>query len=62
MGDFDTFFSETVESKCGIPLEKNSYSNLGPLTGQETFSEGQFDWGGHLLKGNGGAQRFSQIE
>ena len=25
-----------------------------------TVSGGQFDWGGRLLKGNGGAQRFSQ--
>ncbi len=26
----------------------------------ETVSGGQFDWGGRLLKGNGGAQRFPQ--
>ena len=25
-----------------------------------TVSGGQFDWGGRLLKGNGGAQRFPQ--
>ena len=25
-----------------------------------SFSGGQFDWGGRLLKGNGGAQRFPQ--
>ena len=31
-----------------------------PLSGQETFPGGQFDWGGRLLKGNGGVQRFSQ--
>ena len=23
---------------------------------------GEFDWGGRLLKGNGGAQRFPQVE
>eukprot|EP00166_Cyanidium_caldarium_P004020 ctg_407.g189 len=28
--------------------------------GVATFSGGQFDWGGRLLKGNGGAQRFPQ--
>ncbi len=28
--------------------------------GRLTFSGGQFDWGGHLLKGNGGVQRFPQ--
>ncbi len=26
----------------------------------ETVSGGQFDWGGRLLKSNGGAQRFPQ--
>ena len=25
---------------------------------RETVSDGQFDWGGRLLKGNGGVQRF----
>ena len=29
-------------------------------TGLETVSDGQFDWGGHLPKSNGGVQRFSQ--
>ena len=27
---------------------------------RETVSGGQFDWGGRLLKSNGGAQRFPQ--
>ena len=26
----------------------------------KTILAGQFDWGGHLLKSNGGVQRFSQ--
>ena len=30
------------------------------LTRMGTVSGGQFDWGGRLLKGNGGAQRFPQ--
>jgi hypothetical protein len=29
-------------------------------TGQETMPGGQFDWGGFLLKSNGGVQRFPQ--
>ena len=29
-------------------------------TGRETLPDGQFDWGGFLLKYNGGAQRFPQ--
>ena len=31
------------------------------ISGQRTLSGGQFDWGGRLLKGNGGAQRFPHI-
>ena len=30
------------------------------LSWQWTVSDGQFDWGGRLLKSNGGAQRFPQ--
>ena len=29
-------------------------------TGQRTVSVGQFDWGGLLLKSNGGVQRYPQ--
>ena len=31
-------------------------------SGSGTVSGGQFDWGGRLLKSNGGAQRFPQAE
>jgi hypothetical protein len=31
-----------------------------PLSGRGTLSGGQFDWGGRLLKSNGGAQRSPQ--
>src|SRR5699024_11997017 len=44
----------------GIPLWLYEYSNPGPLPGSGTLSDRQFDWGGRLLKGNGGAQRFPQ--
>ena len=33
------------------------YSNLDRLSLSETVSDGQFDWGGRLLKGNGGARK-----
>ena len=33
-----------------------------PLTGMGTVSGRQFDWGGRLLKSNGGIQRFPQCE
>jgi hypothetical protein len=36
--------------------------NLRPLPGRGTMSGGQFDWGGRLLKSNGGALRFPQPE
>ncbi len=36
--------------------------NLQPLSGVGKVSGGQFDWGGRLPKGNGGAQRFPQAE
>ena len=42
-----------------LPLFYES-SNLGRLARLGTVSGGQFDWGGRLLKCNGGAQRFSQ--
>ena len=32
-----------------------------PITGQGTVSGRQFDWGGRLLKSNGGVQRFPQV-
>ena len=30
-------------------------------TGYRTLPDGQFDWGGRLLKSNGGAQRFPHV-
>ena len=44
----------------GIPPLNYLTSNLLPLSGRRTVSGGQFDWGGRLLKSNGGAQRFPQ--
>ena len=38
----------------------DDHSNPRPLSGRETVSGRQFDWGGRLPKGNGGAQRFPQ--
>jgi hypothetical protein len=36
-------------------------SNLRELSSRGTVLGGQFDWGGRLLKGNGGAQRSPQV-
>ena len=44
----------------GIPPLQYWTSNHTPLTGVGTMSGGEFDWGGRLRKGIGGAQRFPQ--
>ena len=44
----------------GIPPLKYRSSHFAPETGVRTVSGGQFDWGGRLLKSNGGAQGFPQ--
>ena len=43
-----------------IPPFIESGSNRAPLSGAGTAAGGQFDWGGRLLKSNGGAQRSPQ--
>ena len=43
-----------------IPPLFGSGPNPRPSSGRGTASGGQFDWGGRLLKSNGGAQRFPQ--
>ena len=46
---------------CGvageIPPLSDEVSNLGPEAGLGTMIGGRFDWGGRLLKSNGGARR-----
>ena len=42
----------------GIPLLRSWDPNPRRTAG--TVAGGQFDWGGRLPKGNGGAQRYSQ--
>ena len=44
----------------GIPPLWCWVSNQRPLAGLGTMSGGEFDWGGRLRKGIGGAQRFPQ--
>ena len=44
----------------GIPPLQHWISNQQPLSGWGTMSGGEFDWGGRLRKGIGGAQRFPQ--
>ena len=59
MGDFEAGTLVSVESTLGYHP-----SQFGCLTYRRvaggTVSGRQFDWGGRLLKSNGGAQRFPQ--
>ena len=45
----------------GIPPLMYRSSNRIWQTHNGTVSGGQFDWGGRLLKSNGGAQRYPQL-
>ena len=47
-------------ANVGIPPLRYWVSNLRPGAGRGTMSGGEFDWGGRLRKGIGGAQRFPQ--
>ena len=44
-----------------IPLLTHLMSNRDPLSGSGTVCGGEFDWGGRLLKSNGGAQWWAQV-
>jgi hypothetical protein len=49
-----------VEPSLGYHSCDMKVLTCGRESGRGTLSGGQFDWGGRLLKGNGGAQRLSQ--
>ena len=48
------------ESQVGYYPYVDGILTWYPQAGTRTVSGGQFDWGGRLLKSNGGAQRFPQ--
>ena len=54
MGDRETILVGIEESTVRY------HSIKARILTERTVSGGQFDWGGRLLKGNGGAQRFPQ--
>ena len=59
MGDEEARTLVLVESTLGYhPLPIGYLTSVSGL--QRTVSVGQFDWGGRLLKSNGGARRFTQ--
>ena len=50
-----------VEATLGYHSWGIGILTCGHESGRGTLSCGQFDWGGRLLKSNGGAQRFPQV-
>ena len=62
MGDIEARASAFVESSLRYHSVIIWILTLIPqTTGQGTVSGRQFDWGGRLLKCNGGVQRFPQV-
>ena len=49
-----------MESPLGYHPDSTEILTGGHESGHGTLLGGQFDWGGRLLKSNGGAQRFPQ--
>ncbi len=60
MGRNEAVLSGTVERPLGYHSLIAAVLTENRETGFGTLSGGQFDWGGRLLKSNGGAQRFPQ--
>ena len=60
MGDWEARASAFVESPLGYHSLFTEILTCGRESGRGTMSGGQFDWGGRLLKCNGGVQRFPQ--
>ena len=49
-----------IESPLGYHSCSIGFLTYGRESGRGTMSGGEFDWGGRLRKGIGGAQRFPQ--
>ena len=54
-------YASMYGDSSGIPPLVDWSSNWIWTTRNRTVSGGQFDWGGRLLKSNGGAQRYPQL-
>ena len=60
VGDWEASAPAFVESALGYHSWDTGILTCSHESGWGTLSGGQFDWGGRLLKSNGGAQRFVQ--
>ena len=61
MGDLEVSAPAFMESTLGYHSWDIGILTCDHESGRGTLSGGQFDWGGRLLKSNGGAQRYAQI-
>ncbi len=60
MGGYEEIFLGILEPSVRDHSEEARILMAFLEAGRLTVSGGQSDWGGHLLKGNGGVQRFPQ--
>ena len=60
VGDWEVRASACMESTLGYHSWSAGILTCGHEPGRGTLLGGQFDWGGRLQKGNGGAQRLAQ--
>ena len=60
MGGLEVGASASMEPTLGYHPDSTETLTGGFETSHGTLLGGQFDWGGRLLKSNGGAQRFPQ--
>ena len=60
MGDYEAGTSVSVESLLGYHPSIVRFLTCASESTRGTMSGGEFDWGGRLRKGIGGAQRSSQ--
>ena len=60
MGGYEARVLALVESTLGYHSSDSGALTDCCETRVRTVSDGQFDWGGRLLKSNGGVQRFPQ--
>ena len=60
MGDVEGRARALLESAVGYHPGTTGILTYSRGAGVGTMAGGQFDWGGRLLKGNGGAQRLPQ--
>ena len=58
----ERFYKPQSKSASMTLCRPKKWITSSMLSSTGTMSGGQFDWGGRLLKSNGGAQRLAQME